>query len=432
MAKAELTIGDSIEVKTERLAYGGEAIARYQGLAVFVQGGVPGDSLRVRIIERKKSFARAVVEEILTPSQARREPPCKYFGQCGGCQLQHINYETQLSEKVGFIRDALKRTGKIDWPGEIKIHSANEFDYRLRAKIKIEPVFENNRTARVANPRPKEIRIGFRQARSHQVCDIEQCKILLPELNQALQSIRAEFNRPEDWSENFPEEIEIADIQGCRDELKVEESGEAIVNAIHSDKLISYEIGGAFYQFTPSTFFQANALLLNEFVKEAVGTEKGDFAIDLYAGVGLFTIPLARNFRQVIGVESNPHSVEFARRNMTTNAVENAEVVCQRTDGWLKKYLGQTDRRTPDLVLLDPPRSGAAEAIDLLRQLNPQRIHYVSCDPLTLARDLKGLVESNYEIERIVAFDMFPQTYHVETIVFLTKSSYRSSVLFRQ
>src|SRR5688500_16705970 len=134
MNNLRLSVGDLIVVKTERLAYGGEAVARHQGLAVFVQGAAPRETLRVRIIERKKSFARGVIVEIIEPSAARREPLCQYVGECGGCQFQHITYAEQLTAKVGFIRDALKRTGQIDWPNEIKIHSASEFHYRLRAK----------------------------------------------------------------------------------------------------------------------------------------------------------------------------------------------------------------------------------------------------------------------------------------------------------
>jgi 23S rRNA (uracil1939-C5)-methyltransferase len=415
MGKTELAVGDSIEINIERLAYGGEGVAHYQGLAIFVREAAPGDWLRIQITERKKRFARAVIEEIITPSPSRREPPCKYFGQCGGCQLQHISYQTQLTAKVAFIRDALKRTGKIDWPGEIKIHSANEFHYRLRAKFKIEPISP-------ANQNPAAARIGFYHMGSHKVCDIENCPILLPELNDALRTIRAEIKR------TTVKEIEIAASQIFdyeTDNLKALNltipDSQRFVPVVSYAGAITREIGGATYRFAPSTFFQANALLLDEFVKEAVGVEKGDLALDLYAGVGLFTIPLARNFKQVIGVESNPRSVEFAESNLFNNKVENANVVYSHTDRWLKNFLSQTEKQTPDLILLDPPRNGAAEAIEWIGQLNSPRIHYVSCDPMTMARDLNLLVAGNYEIERLVAFDMFPQTYHVESIAFLKK-----------
>jgi 23S rRNA (uracil1939-C5)-methyltransferase len=414
MSKLNLSVGDYIEVKTERLAYGGEAVARHQGLAIFVQGAAPDETLRVRITERKKNYARAVVETIITPSPVRREPPCKYFGECGGCQLQHLNYETQLSEKVGFIRDALKRTGQINWTDEIKIHSSKEFNYRLRAKIKIQPKSPH-----------RNIRVGFYQEHSHFVCDIEHCEILLPELNEALKTIRTKlFYHAEEVDHNV-NEIEIAASQSAGSNLQTTDTCSNISTspsiAGFPSNDIQREIAGAIYQFSPASFFQVNALLLDEFVKEAVGTAIGDLAIDLYAGVGLFTIQLARNFKQVIGVESNARTVAYAGQNISLNQTTNARVVCNYTDNWLKNFLRQPVTQTPDLILLDPPRSGAAEAMDLIVSLNPKRIHYVSCDPVTLARDLKQLVNNQYEIERIVAFDMFPQTYHIESIAFLKR-----------
>jgi 23S rRNA (uracil1939-C5)-methyltransferase len=425
MSKLELSIGDRIEVKTEHLAYGGQAVARHKGFTVFVQEAAPDETLRVRIVERKKNYARAVIEEIITPSPARREPPCKYFGECGGCQLQHINYETQLSEKIGFIRDALKRTGQIDWTDEIKIHSSKEFNYRLRAKIKIDQGFTGNEKAILQNSTLHKMCIGFYQAHSHNVCDIARCEILLPELNEALKAIRARLFDNSEKIGNNVNEIEIAVNQNTDSDFQTTDThfnvstSPPIAGFPSND--IQREIAGAIYQFSPLSFFQVNALLLDEFVKEAVGFENGDFAIDLYAGVGLFTIRLARNFKQVIGVESNARTVAYAEQNISINKTENARVVCNRTDTWLKNFLSQSTVQTPDLVLLDPPRNGAAEAIDLIIKLNPKRIHYVSCDPVTLARDLKQLVSSQYEIERIVAFDMFPQTYHIESIAFLKR-----------
>jgi 23S rRNA (uracil1939-C5)-methyltransferase len=429
MNKLGLSVGDLIEVKTERLAYGGEAIARHQGLAVFVPGAAPRETLRVRITERKKSFARGVIEEIIEPSAVRREPLCQYVGECGGCQFQHITYAEQLEAKVGFIRDALKRTGQIDWPDEIKIHSASEFHYRLRAKIKIarEPFKSRSRLRLPDNPGTRstadEIQIGFNRANSHVVCDVERCEILLPELNEALQSIRQHVKS--DASSISSDEIEFAvsDISNpdCHTQSTVRKVSISTSLSGFSSADIQRNVAGAIYQFSPSSFFQVNALLLDEFVREATGSENGDFALDLYAGVGLFTIQLARNFKRVIGVESDARSVDYAKLNISLNEVPNATVVANRVDRWLEHFISQRNLQTPDLVLLDPPRSGAAEAVELLAKIQPGQIHYVSCDPNTLARDLKKLLAHNYKLERLVAFDMFPQTYHVETLAFLKR-----------
>ncbi len=426
-----LSVGDLIEVKTERLAYGGEAIARHLGLAVFVQGGAPDERLLIRVTERKKSFARAVIEEIISPSSMRREPPCKYFGECGGCQLQHINYQDQLAAKVGFIRDALKRTGQIEWTDAIKIHSASEFNYRLRAKIKVEQGKFNSdkfnyppdqRKTRLGS---NEIRIGFYKSNSHEVCDVEHCEILLPELNEALKSIRNRLKSDSKLLNKVRDDIEMAVSNISSNDLQapLDESNISISPSISgfSTNDIQRQVAGAVYHFSPSSFFQVNAWLLDEFVKAAVGVEKGDFALDLYAGVGLFTIQLARQFNRVIGVESNARAVDFANKNISLNEATNSRVECNRVDRWLNNHLNQQASQTPDLILLDPPRSGAAEAVDLIAKLNPARINYVSCDPHTLARDLKKLIARNYKIERITAFDMFPQTYHVETLAFLKR-----------
>jgi 23S rRNA (uracil1939-C5)-methyltransferase len=424
-----LSVGDQIEVKTERLTYGGEAIARFQGLAIFIPLAAPLETLRVRITERKKSFARAVIEAILIPSPIRIEPRCRYFGACGGCQLQHIRYEDQLQAKVGFIRDALQRTGKLDWPEEIEIYSAAEFNYRLRARMQIESddfhiskVGGKDQTAH--RKKQQAFKIGFHKANSHSVCDVEQCDILLPELNEALVKIRSSLKSSGNFDHSIQEfELAVSEVSGtvAQGTNKLESISAYPPVASFRNARVERLVAGAVYQFDPSSFFQANALLLDDFVKQAVGTETGKLAIDLYAGVGLFTVQLARRFHKVLGVEANQKAVRYAKNNFALNRIENAEMVCEKADLWLKRFAGQTNSLQPDLVVLDPPRSGAAEAIEPLAKLEPPRIHYISCDPMTLARDLKTLVRLDYQIERIVAFDLFPQTYHVETIAYLKK-----------
>ena len=394
-----LKVGDVIEVITERLAFGGDAVARYDGLAVFVPFASPKEQLRVRITEKKKSFVRAVIEQVLAPSPFRREPPCQYFGKCGGCQLQHLTYEAQLESKAGFVRDALERIGRLDWPHEIKIISAAEFGYRSRAQVKIDW---------------KARRVGFNRANSNVVCDVETCPILAPELDRALASIRDAVANPNDHTQSRSYQVEMA-------------AGE---NAIALEPPIAALPGGplrqvvhnAIYNFDPSTFFQSNSLLLDELIDKALGPrsgDRGDLAIDLYAGVGLFTIQMARRFKRVIGVESDARAAKYALQNIAVNELTNIEIQTSSVESWLESYLA-TNPTPPDFVLLDPPRTGAAESVPLIAALKPSRITYVSCDPATLARDLRVLVDSGYELSRITAVDLFPQTYHVETVVTLT------------
>jgi 23S rRNA (uracil1939-C5)-methyltransferase len=396
-----IAVGDIVEVTTGQLAYGGDAVARHRGLAVFVQFAAPGERLRVRIIEVKKNFARAVIEEVLTQSPSRRDAPCRYFGQCGGCQLQHISYEAQLEAKIGFVRDALERVGRIDWPHEIEIKHAAEFGYRARAQVKVERTDDSQSS------------IGFARAGSRSVCDVESCAILLPQLDAALGAFRKSAADPD---------------QPLAGRIRTE------VNIAAGDSAISFEpqvvglpggvltrtVAGFAFRFSPATFFQVNALMLETLVSKAVGDESGSLAIDLFAGVGLFTLPLASRYAQVIGVEADRRSVAFARENIAASTLENVDVRQAGAASWLEKFAA-IRAPAPDLILLDPPRTGAADSIPHLTALKPARITYVSCDPATLARDLRKLLDSGYELRSVVALDLFPQTYHVETVASLAR-----------
>ena len=399
MNKHSLSVGDIVEATTERLAFGGDAVARHEGLAIFVPFAAPGERVRIRITERKKSFARGVIEEILAASPARREPPCRYFGECGGCHLQHISYDEQLRAKTGFVRDALARIGRISWDREIEIRSAAEFGYRSRAQVKIDSA-------------SGQLRVGFNHTASHTVCDVETCPVLAPELDRALAKLRSSL-ASSDPAFAQPSEVEMA----------LGETGVSLEPELigFSDPPISQTVGDATYSFGASAFFQVNYLLLEDFVKEATAGYSGKVALDLYAGVGLFTLQLARSFGRVIGVESDPRASRFARRNISANEIANVEFHNSRVDSWLK---GLNSRRqleaAPDLILLDPPRAGAADAIEEIARLRPSEVVYVSCDPTTLARDLRKLLDARYRLSNVVAFDLFPQTYHVETIAKLT------------
>lgn len=407
---ALLHINDRIEVTTERLAYGGEAIARHQGMTVFVREAAAGERLRVRITEVKKSFARARVEEILVASPDRREPPCPYAGDCGGCQLQHLTYTAQLRAKAEFVADALRRIGHLNWQPPIEIRAAAEFGYRLRAGLK-------------AQSDGGHLKLGFYKTGSHEVCDVSACPLLLPPLNAVLPSLRTALeSKPP--RQAVPLEIELA---AGDNGVALAASGNHLV-ALEGTQGAAVltearrQVGDFAYRFSPAGFFQVNALLLDEFVAAAIADAEGEQAIDCFAGVGLFTLPLARRFRQVIGVEASREAVAFARRNALENGVTNATFYRQRVDLWLKQRAGNKKAGRADFILLDPPRSGARDAVEPLLQLAPARLTYVSCEPTTLARDLRAFAEGGYQPTRIVAFDLFPQTYHVETIVSLEKS----------
>ncbi|HEX8186622.1 MAG TPA: class I SAM-dependent RNA methyltransferase [Blastocatellia bacterium] len=402
MSSESLKVGDIIEVTTERLAYGGDAIARSGGLAVFIPLAAPGERLRVRVVERKKNFARAVIEQVLVASTARREPACHHFSVCGGCQLQHMTYEAQLEAKAGFVRDALARIGHIDWPHEIKVRHASEFGYRARAQVKL---------ARLAAGENNDISIGFNRAGSHSVCDVISCPILAPELNDALLSLRSSLS-----NKSLDEVPEV--------EMALGEAGVSVEPRLPglSSEAVQRNARGASYRFSPATFFQVNRLLLDDLIEEAIDEHAGRLAIDLYAGVGLFTIQLAARFDRVIGVESDREATRFARENILANRVPNVQFFNARVEQWLDTFTKQQrGNPPPGLLLLDPPRSGAAEAVSHIAALRPASISYVSCDPVTLARDLRRLIDSGYDLQRVTAVDLFPQTYHVETVAWMVK-----------
>ncbi|HEY6330572.1 MAG TPA: class I SAM-dependent RNA methyltransferase [Blastocatellia bacterium] len=425
-------VGAVIQVRTERLAYLGGAVAHHEGLAIFVPFAAPDELLEVRITEHKKRFARAVIQKILVPSAVRRQPPCRYFGDCGGCQLQHITYPAQLSAKAAFVRDSLERIGRIDWPHGIEVKSADEFGYRLKAQVKVarhHSEFSRARSqtrtaagavvsgaltdpaAEIDRDDNRSLDVGFNREASHSVCDIVSCPILVPELDSALTLLRsAVASGTAIFNPDHQDEFELAagnSEVACAPGLPGLSTGP-----------VERIAGGLRYLFGPDTFFQSNSFLLDDLVNATVENECGGLAIDLYAGVGLFSARLASEFERVLAVESEPRAVALGRKNMANNAVRNVEYYTRPVESWIKEHLircGPDRKGSTDLVVLDPPRAGAASIIDDLLAMGPRRITYVSCDPVTLSRDLARLVPA-YRIKQIVAFDLFPQTYHVETV----------------
>lgn len=392
-------IGDVHDITIEKLVYGGDGLAHIGSQAVFVPFAAVGDELRVRLTEVERNYARGVIEEILRPSPARRTPPCARFGICGGCQLQHLNYAAQLEAKVTFVRESLRRLGNIEWNGEIAVRSAEEFGYRSRAELKVAHS-ENGKT-----------RIGYFRAGTREVCEVENCLILMPAANRELQRLHAEPSLiPNDATRvHFTvgdEEVIVTPATG--------ENGKS--EAVDGLGTAHQLINGVNYSFGVRSFFQGNRLLVEELVRSAIGNAGGQLAVDLYAGVGLFSLQLAKSFVQVCAVEGNRAAANHGIENTRANNVPNVRYEPISVEAWLKYKSREIPR--PDFVLLDPPRAGAGgQVIERLAALASPRIAYVSCDPATLARDLRLLIEYGYRIDTITALDMFPQTFHVETVV---------------
>jgi len=393
LSQTKIKIGDELTVEIVKIVPNGFGLGFAEGLTIFVSLAAAGDNLRVKINQLKGKTAFAEIVEIIKPSDERITPPCRYFGRCGGCDFQHLNYESQLNAKIGIVKDSLTRIGKIKFDGEIKIiGSPKEFGYRARA-------------AWHADTRRKKV--GYFQRNSHNVIDVEDCPIVTEELQKLLTELRGEI----EWESFWGEKVEI----------EAASSGENV--SIYSTEImepteeLSFSVKDEKYFYNATSFFQGNPFLIESLIDTALGDVSGKFALDLYCGVGLFTLPLARRFEKVVGIEGYDKAIEFAQKNIEHARLENAEVVCENVGEWLAE-----NNVEADFVLLDPPRAGTEkETIENILKIAPSEISYVSCEPSTLARDLRVLCESVYEIESITAIDLFPQTHHIETVVRLKK-----------
>ena len=378
----------SLEVEIERLLPGGVGLAHADGLTLFVSLAAPGDLVRVRVDRVQGKLGFASIEEVIKASPVRVEPPCPYFGRCGGCDFQQMTYEAQLNAKLDIIHDCFQRIAKISTPVEIVIHpSPQDWRYRARAMWQVDA----GKTS-----------LGYFVRGSREVCDVEYCAVLVPELQQTLESVRGA----------------IESTTGIRDISAVAGDEGVSVHPPVADletREVTRLIAGERYHFSAKSFFQTNHELLPALIGEAIGEARGNVAVDLYCGVGLFTLPLARRFTRVIGVEGNERAARFSKRNLEVAQLKNAQIAAADVGAWL------ADPEVPsnvDLLLLDPPRTGAEnKVISGILSLKPSRIVYVSCDPATLSRDLKKLLAGGYLLDSVAAFDMFPQTHHVETVV---------------
>jgi len=384
----------TFEVEIERLLPGGVGLAHAEGLTLFVSLAAPGDVLRVKVDRIQGTVGFASIVEILKPSAVRVEPPCPYFGRCGGCDFQQLAYEAQLQAKVEMIRDCLHRIAKLEAPSEIPITpSADQWRYRARANWQVDA---------------QEKLLGYFERGSNRVCDVEYCAVLTPKMEETLEQIRKQL--PAETVTRVPRHIDAV----------VGDEGVSVSPTIgvFNARTLSRRIGDETYSFSADTFFQVNHELLAPLIDAALGDASGQFAIDLYCGVGLFTLPLARRFARVTGVEAHPRAVEFARRNVERAKLGNVEIANLGVADWVKH---SRSFEVLEFLLLDPPRVGCENAVIAgILALRPRHIAYVSCDPATLARDLKKFIADDYILDSIAAFDMFPQTHHVETVARLT------------
>ncbi|MGH9528527.1 MAG: 23S rRNA (uracil(1939)-C(5))-methyltransferase RlmD [Terriglobales bacterium] len=433
-----------MQLTIEKLIYGGDGLARLpaddrgRGKAVFVPFVLEGETVTASLMEQKPGFARGSADDILTPSAHRIEPHCPYFMRCGGCHYQHSSYQHQLEIKAAILRENLRRIAKLELDIELKIHASPEWGYRNRSRfaVQFEPQFG----------------LCYRKFNSHQLLPVEQCPISSPLVNQALQALWTMGRAGE--LPNGIREIELfadADDRNllieayCGEEtLKttIEKWGrdcqsrmQAILGVVafenrNSDspslakkeefasvggKGIEYKALMKSYRVTAGSFFQVNRHLIDQLVHLVTDGRSGSTALDLYAGIGLFSSVLNRDFQRVIAVEPSPTSYS----DLLYNSAPNVKAVNATTEQYLKSVSGKL---RPDFVVVDPPRSGlSSDALRGLTSLNAPQITYISCDPATLARDLRQLLNSGYQLRQAHLIDLFPQTFHIESVVHLAR-----------
>lgn len=436
-------------LQIEKLVYGGEGLARSydanslpgqaRGQTIFVPFVLPGERVQARVLQQKKEFARTELEAVLTPSENRIPPLCPYFLDCGGCHYQHADYDAQLAFKTQILRETLERTARVKYAGEISVHGSPPFGYRNRTRMHVRSV--------------PGFQMGYYRYGSHDLLAIEKCPISSPLINRAIAAVweggrsgkapidiaEIEFfaNSSDDrlllelyltrQTEQQPLKKFCAEIKERLPELAgassfgLQPTGRnslpsAKPELIYGSSAIQYKTAQASYQVSAGSFFQTNRFLVDELVNIVVGERHGDTALDLYAGAGLFALPLSHRFKHVVAVEAAPASSQ----DLVANAAHNINVVRQTTENYLAS--AKFKRQEGDLIVVDPPRFGLGEAVTrLLGPLEAKQIVYVSCDPATLARDLKALGEHGWLIQELHLVDLFPQTFHLETVTVLTR-----------
>jgi 23S rRNA (uracil1939-C5)-methyltransferase len=419
------------EVEIEKPIYGGAFLAHSEGKAVFVPLTLPGEQARIRVTQSKSGYSTAELAEILIPSPQRIRPACPHFGVCGGCNYQHTGYENQLAFKEAILRETLERGG-VEPPDEISIVAANPRAYRNRIRVAFDAA---------GNP-------GYRGRRSNAVIPIRECPIAAPLLLSAAQAAAEILHR-------VPPNLRPAELQlFCNpDESTLlatffapESAGvrlEPLAHALHEQipalqsaelasggrpghppralakwgaASISYAAAGFDYRVDQGAFFQVNRWLIDALVESVTSNQHGELAWDLFAGVGLFARKLTASFERVAAVESAPPAVKALEANLkaTTGTAVRAATL---------DFLGNAPQsEQPDLVVVDPPRTGlGAEITTLLANRAAPTLVYVSCDPATLARDLRAMIATGYQIESVTLADLFPQTFHMETVVHLRR-----------
>jgi 23S rRNA (uracil1939-C5)-methyltransferase len=410
-------MSDVFEVEVDAMAFGGEAIGRVDGQVVFVPYAIPGEAVRVAQERAKKGYSRTRLLEVLRPAPGRVPAPCTYFGACGGCQWQHVDYGAQLAYKRAIVVEQLRRLGGFE-----------DAERYVRPTLGMVAPWEYRNHARFSLGR-RYGELGFTRKETHRLLRVDYCWIMLPQINRALDRLQRRCA----GLETHQVTIRYSPRTG---DLLVQPAMLTVPEVPSGQEYLEEELLGHRFRVAPSAFFQVNtrpeprelpsslavpwvqertgeysmAELLALTVLDRLGTERLRRVVDAYCGVGTFAVLLAERAEEVIGIEESPAAVRDAMYNGRNLA--NVRFLQGKTEDVLPRLEGEVDA-----VVLDPSRVGCHPAVlEALVGLRPARLVYVSCDPATLARDLRVLVQGGYRLEQVEPIDLFPQTYHIESV----------------
>lgn len=385
----------------EKLVYGGAGLARHEGRVYLLPKVVPGDVVEASAKKSKSNFIEARVEEIVSPSPDRVEAPCRHFARCGGCHYQQMTYEKQLHWKREILRELFERA-RMKLDVEIETIAGEPFGYRNRTQFHFH-----------------DGKVGFLEVASHKLVAVDQCPVSSPKINEVLKVLNliAKDHRFPKFLKSLEVFTNETDVQ-----LNVVDTNAPIAKHFFDwlehevpgvkNGAITYPGAGYDWKVSYRSFFQVNRFLVDALADLTVRGLKGGHALDLYAGVGLFSLPLSKQFERVTAVESGKVAMYDLEANSRTYGVSNVRIVQANVDAFLADL---TEK--PDVILADPPRSGLGKvAAEQLARVQAPELRLVSCDPSTLVRDLAVLLAAGYRVEEMVLIDLFPQTFHLETV----------------
>lgn len=443
-----------IRLKIESLSGDGSGVAHYDGMAVFIPFTAPGDEIDCRIVKVLKSYAFGIIERLITSSQIRTEPVCDAYGKCGGCNLRHISYESELAAKQKFVADAVTRIGKIDFPVLPVLPSPQTDRYRNKVQYPVS-----------LSPDGK-VYTGFYAGRSHRVIPCRDCMLQPEKLNGILAAVcnflqeeyisiyneetgkglvrhiflRCGVNTDEIMlclvingrrmpsSQKFAEYITGKFPQIKTVVLNINTKNTNVIMGtecitVYGSGYINETLCGVPVRLNPLSFFQVNtagAELLYNTAKQYAYIQNGDTVLDLYCGMGTIGLSMAKSCKQLIGVEIIPQAIEAAKTSALEMGLDNTRFICADAGTAAQKLADEGLR--PDIIIMDPPRAGCDQnAISAVLKMAPEKVVMISCNPATCARDLAALCANGYEIKVIQPVDMFPRTKHVETVVLMSK-----------